>query len=255
MKSFEEYIRNKGNYIINDAHYMFSFEDFCDVNNITEDKITDKTHQIHIDTIFHKYNPLVMDKFVFSGSQFIIHEMLMSSLTSGKFIQLLKDKFKVINVDPDVNLNVRTQFYVIFDDIHNVINDETFFQVLNFANYFVVSLEDTGKILFHPYIPDECTKLIYTKYKGIIYHITLQQKKQANKILKYGLQPKGRGDHQIHCKDKELEQELNDEIQSIYRPKHIYFVTREDKTSEFKIKIVQLSQMLQYTKLEYRFNR
>lgn len=180
MKSFEEYIRNKGNYIINDAHYMFSFEDFCDVNNITEDKITDKTHQIHIDTIFHKYNPLVMDKFVFSGSQFIIHEMLMSSLTSGKFIQLLKDKFKVINVDPDVNLNVRTQFYVIFDDIHNVINDETFFQVLNFANYFVVSLEDTGKILFHPYIPDECTKLIYTKYKGIIYHITTK-----NKQIKY----------------------------------------------------------------------
>lgn len=80
--------------------------------------------------------------------------------------------------------------------------DETsnrFKSFLNVHNYFIVTIENGlhYKLIYvERYIQDDATEDVYESYNGILYHVTT--KSRAEKIIKYGLHPKGNEYEESH---------------------------------------------------------
>ena len=69
---------------------------------------------------------------------------------------------------------------------------DRFKSFLNVHNYYIVKIDEeiAYKIIYvERYIQDNYTNEVYETYNGILYHVTTKNKK--DKILKFGLHPKG----------------------------------------------------------------
>lgn len=206
-----------------------SYEDYCINNDVVPCDSTCKQYMIDA------YNPSeywMLGANEFSNIQRFILEMLNDSLTSKKLYDLLKKTFGDEIIDTDLvnrQYDKKTQFSIICKDINDIIYTDEFSSIMNFANYFVVSLVN-HTILLHPWKPQDMTDAIYDKYNGIVYHLTT--KENWKKIQKYGLSAKGRGLHKVHLKDKEKEKEINDKLTNTFRPRQTYVLTANDINSK-----------------------
>lgn len=150
-----------------------------------------------------------------------IHETLITSHDWKKLVEVLKryirSHYGVDDVDKviaDVKEGVKAKAINIIvrpgkfaDDLYRYVWSENLgyekyflpdelVQILDFFNYYISDVDeyDGGtagaySILLEPKYSENVTNLIYEKYNGILYHVTL--KEHVDRILKRGLQLRG----------------------------------------------------------------
>lgn len=156
-----------------------------------------------------------------------LYETLLSSSSNKYFIDCFSQRFKndfvradIISyidnhkVDGCVKLKVKKSF-----------NEESdrFKSFLNVHNYYIVKIDEeiAYKIIYvERYIQDNYTNEVYETYNGILYHVTTKNKK--DKILKFGLHPKGNEYEKSHVNLIGLGNK------DVKHPKRLYFFANKN---------------------------
>ena len=209
MLSLEQYILDKSNkYILPDKNGYRTLEEFCDINNIDLDNITEE----QID-FYYKWNWNTLynrDRETFYRN---IYETL-TSHSKEKLIEKIKQETEcesiILNNNNAKNSNASTicvvdnyfasVFYNENDDIENLINkcllgdtkdSNKLYDILKFFNYYISLIVLNDKYEIYIFCEPEYTKNITKKIKKngpYIYHIT--SKDNLRIINKTGLRPK-----------------------------------------------------------------
>lgn len=248
MKSLVEFLK-ESNVNVHDvtSGVAMSIEDYCEELNIG---ISENAHYQYMNDVFAQSDIINCGANTWDFYDYFISESLNHSLTSSKLLELIKkvwpnqdiqglgkDKNTLLELSSDKNF---------FKDLINS-NNESFLSILRISNYFVLSCNEYD-IKLHPWKPEEVTDKIYKENNGIVYHITT--KENWEKIQKYGVSPKGKGEHQIHDKDKEREEYINSKLLEVYRPKLIYVLTKNSE-GQFKWDSHILAGLLKRTRKIY----
>ena len=164
----------------------YTFEKYCEDNNIDENSITNLTHENFVlaNWSIARHRP-------YYRYQSKIYESILKSYDSKKLYNKLKENFEKYIVSDYYaykdKANIKTIIIKYKDD--SFIYTEKFKQLLNLYNYFVTYNDINSNVLhIEPNIPDAETEFIYKKCKGIVYHIT--KKSNFKGIKKYGLKPR-----------------------------------------------------------------
>lgn len=199
-----EYIKyNKYNdYLLN-----YTFEDFLeDPKNVYGDKIeilTENNSNESNNDIF-VYLELVFDGFfqgnyydMYNKYQYLLYESLLKSYDPKKLAKSLYKKFKndiekldIISLD-GYTKNIRIKFKTEFDN-----TNKEYISLLNLYNYYESKNTDNIIITLSPRISEDMSNKVYEDSKGIVYHICPNY--VVDKILKYGLRPKGGKNSKIY---------------------------------------------------------
>ena len=160
-KSYDEYI--KSFYINKEICRLFNFD------------IDDESYETQIQDLYETLLSSSSNKyFIDCFSQRFRNDFVRADITS--YI----DNHKV---DGCVKLKVKKSFNE---------ESERFKSFLNVHNYYIVKIDEeiAYKIIYvERYIQNNYTTEVYETYNGILYHVTTKNKK--DKILKFGLHPKG----------------------------------------------------------------
>ena len=199
-----EYIKyNKYNdYLLN-----YTFEDFLENSkNVYGDKL-EIEHIIESnedDNNIYRYLELVFDGFfqeyycdMYDKYQYLLYESLLKSYDPKKLANELNRKFKkhieridIISFDR-LTKNIRIKFNTEFDN-----TNKEYISLLNLYNYYEAKNTDNIIITLAPRISEDMSNKVYEDSKGIVYHICPSY--VVNKILKYGLRPKGGKNSKIY---------------------------------------------------------
>lgn len=247
MKSLTQFLKEN---IIDRRFYdapiqcIYSFEDYCDYAHISDPTIYD--HYNYIEYAFNQDEIFNCGANQWDFHEFFMNENLIKSVETTKLYGWIKKAWPNEDIDmieDDKLLWLRGPKNFFKDLIKT--NNNSFMSLLRIANYFVLDCNGSN-IRLHPWKPKDATDKIFNEYDGIVYHITT--KENWKKIQKYGLSPKGRGNHTIHDKDKEREKFINDKIDDVFRPKLVYVLV---KTDDFKWNCQSLSGLIKRTRKIY----
>lgn len=183
----------------------FSFrtmEEFCDLNNLDIDNMSE-------DVVNFFYDNLDVVKLPNCNRDLMTHnEWILESLKSHHHKHLIHsvekifgdDLLKVSDVPSQKKLNNRDLAFVISTDTGIFSNNRTklsdsplskkLYKVLDFHNYYISTIEhnsDYGAIYVEPLYTEDATQFVKDN-GGIVYHIT--DRKYLDKILRTGLRPK-----------------------------------------------------------------
>ena len=154
-----------------------------------------------------------------------IYETLITSHNSDKLINELKkyfdNEFITVNIINnhiqsstrsfeiyiyDCNIAITIKEYTkrkLFRQFEDKMLPKELSDIMNFYNYYfscvsTVYDEDYKRVKYHiilcePKYSDKVTDIVYNKYNGVLYHVTL--KENVDRILKRGLQVKGDKNH------------------------------------------------------------
>lgn len=199
-----EYIKyNKYNdYLLN-----YTFEDFLeDPKNVYGDKIEILTENnsnesnndvsIYLEFVFEGFfQGYYYD--MYNKYQCLLYESLLKSYDPKKLAKSLYKKFKndiekldIISLD-GYTKNIRIKFKTEFDN-----TNKEYISLLNLYNYYESKNTDNIIITLSPRISEDMSNKVYEDSKGIVYHICPNY--VVDKILKYGLRPKGGKNSKIY---------------------------------------------------------
>ncbi len=170
-----------------------SYEEFYNKTKKSYDEYIESFYE-HKE-IYRRFNFDVYDESYETQIQ-DLYETLLSSSSNKYFIDCFRQRFRNdfvrayipqyiddLKVDGYVKLKVKKSF----DE-----ESDRFKSFLNVHNYYIVKIDEeiAYKIIYvERYIQDNYTNEVYETYNGILYHVTTKNKK--DKILKFGLHPKG----------------------------------------------------------------
>ena len=170
-----------------------SYEEFYNKTNKSYDEYIESFYENK--EICRRFNFKVEDESYETQIQ-DLYETLLSSSSNKYFIDCFRQKFRNDFVrayipqyidDHKVDGYVKLKVKKSFDE-----ESDRFKSFLNVHNYYIVKIDEeiAYKIIYvERYIQDNYTNEVYETYNGILYHVTTKNKK--DKILKFGLHPKG----------------------------------------------------------------
>ena len=170
-----------------------SYEEFYNKTKKSYDEYIESFYE-HKE-IYRRFNFKVDDESYETQIQ-DLYETLLSSSSNKYFIDCFRQKFRSDFVrayiptyidDHKVDGYVKLKVKKSFDE-----ESDRFKSFLNVHNYYIVKIDEeiAYKIIYvERYIQDNYTNEVYETYNGILYHVTTKYKK--DKILKFGLHPKG----------------------------------------------------------------
>lgn len=207
MKRLKETITNK--YILPHRFSFITLEEFCELNSIYEDNLTDN----QIEYFYNNYGikqglPASNYDRLKSHNDWVIENLKSHSYNIvAKRLQNLLNNY-IINIDTNKLSEKFTDARIIRISLNkkcNIFNDDsekTFklnntelandvYNIINFHNYYITLIynyDTENVIIIEPKYTEEATK--YVKSNKYLYHITNATK--LNSILKTGLRPKAR---------------------------------------------------------------
>jgi len=121
-----------------------------------------------------------------------IEESLIKSYDTNKLIDKIKNKYKNININLHPSKSDESLFYIEFNDkndYENFLEDIYIQKQLDFFCYYITEKIDKNlSIAIEPNFGTKCTKFVYEKCNGLIFHITSKEK--YDKFIKdKGLKP------------------------------------------------------------------
>ena len=203
-----EYIKYKITYNKYDDYLLnYTFEDFLeDPKNIYGDKIEILTENnsnesnndvsIYLDFLFRRY---IQGNYYddYNTYQELLYESLLKSYDHKKLINALNKKFKndihkIYQIPAnDILKSIVIEFYDKFDT-----TNKEYQSLLNLYNYYEADNDKNKIITLSPMISEDMSNKVYEDSKGIVYHICPNY--VIDKILKYGLRPKGGKNSKIY---------------------------------------------------------
>lgn len=121
-----------------------------------------------------------------------IKESLVKSYDTNKLISVIYKKYPNIEYDYNQSKSNEFLFTIYFNDENNY---KEFFEdfyiqhQLDFFGYYITEYNDKNKyITFEPNYGTKCTKFIYDKCNGLVFHITTEEK-YYKYIKNQGLKP------------------------------------------------------------------
>lgn len=207
MKSIEEFIKESASkYKLPDKNGFRTLEEFCDINNIDINNITEEQIDFYYTWNWNSYYKRNKEQYYLN-----IYETLKSHNVNN-LINKINNEFKDVILDCNIvnnenSINSKSAALYIKLDVKNVfikdiniaINDNTLdnniyskklYSILNFFNYYITTINnDFNKILIfiEPVYTDNVTNKVL-KNGGYIYHITL--KNNWKYIQNTGLRPR-----------------------------------------------------------------
>lgn len=205
MKALKEFIQRFTYDKYEDYLLNYSYEDFLESpidvfgNEIIYENVVDTE-----DNNIYKYLELLFEGF-FQGSycpmydtyQYLLYKSVLKSYDPKKLRNELNKKFKkhikridIISFDR-LTKNIRIEFRNAFDT-----SNVEYQSLLNLYNYYEAKNIDNKIITLAPRISEDMSDDVYNDSNGIIYHMCPSY--LADKILKYGLRPKGGKNSKIY---------------------------------------------------------
>ena len=198
MKTLEEYIK-KQIYKLPDYRGYCTFEEYCDINNLDENNLTQFQIDYYYSNIYSKFHERSLE-----GHIFVINESLKSH-TKERLVKrlnsILEDDYKVYQ-DSDLNnpgivvieANIINDLVSSFsiDSLKLSKNNLTnkVYDIMDFFRYHIsyISFENNKYYIYlEPAFTKDCTDEV-KKNGNIVFHIT--HKDNLKDILKKGLRPK-----------------------------------------------------------------
>ena len=208
MKTLKEQLTNKS-YLIPHKFSFITLEEFCELNNINENNISNEqieyfyehygekrglpaskydfktTHNDWIVENLKSHNhSIVVNRIKKLLGTYILNidtEKLSEKYTNARIIRIALDKkCDIINTDSEKTFNLKN--CELSDKLYNI---------LNFHNYYITLIyryDYENVIILEPKYTDEATNFV--KENRYIYHIT--NKDNLENILKKGLRPKAK---------------------------------------------------------------
>ena len=126
-----------------------------------------------------------------------IKESLIKSYDTNKLINKIENKYKNININLYPSKSKESLFKIEFNDkndYENFLEDIYNQKQLDFFGYYITEKIDKNLLIFiEPNFGTKCTKFVYEKCNGLIFHVTSKEK--YDKFIKdSGLKP-FEGDH------------------------------------------------------------
>lgn len=199
MKTILEYVKK---YKIPN-HCNFTLEEFCDINNINENKLTDTD----IEYFYNHYNHYPKFSIRYDIWLNRLEENLKTHSSKQLINKIKKELNKEIidvieytqnNINDNIIIFVKYLNKFVFYDqqekniLKNTKESEELYNILSFFNYYITLIElDKDKNIWKIYIEPLYTENKTNQIKqngGKIYHITT--KENLEKIQKTGIRPK-----------------------------------------------------------------
>ena len=208
MKTLKEHLNYKS-YLIPHKFSFITLEEFCELNNIDENNISDEQIEYFYDNYGRKHG---LPASVYDAKT-THNDWIVENLKSHDYSIVIKRLKKllgtsILNIDADILSEKYTNARIIRIslnkncDIFNIDSEKTFklkkcelsdklYNVLNFHNYYITLIytyEYENVIILEPKYTEESTNFV--KENRYIYHIT--NKNNLKNIIKKGLRPKAK---------------------------------------------------------------
>lgn len=187
MKPLQDYIKDLKYIKLPASTGYRTFDEFLDVNNISENEINEHIINTYIKTTKSK---------IFRYDVNEIYETLSKSHDHNKLISKMKkiygDIFYDFNVY-DSDSNVKSFFFsVLKKNFKNTVETEKFNNLCMFFNYTISEVKEYEKheivVYMEPNYTEKITDFVYNECNKKLYHIT--KKSNVKRILYRGLQLK-----------------------------------------------------------------
>lgn len=198
MKTIKDYIKN---YRKPKKWGLWTFEEFCDINNLNESNITDEDinyfysnrYKFLPDRINGSYTDWVNESLTSHSREKLINKLM--KILGEYYISIIDVKEKDMKVGV-FGIEVSKDCPIISNttekdcQLSHSKMSEKIYDVIQFFNYYI-TLVDSSQIsyglYFEPYYTERADDVV-KRGGNILYHIT--DKKNLSKILKTGLRPK-----------------------------------------------------------------
>lgn len=121
-----------------------------------------------------------------------IEESLIKSYDTNKLIDKIEHKYKNIDVSLFPSKSDESLFRIEFNeknDFYNFLIDIYIQHQLDFFGYYITEYNDKDKyIIIKPNFGTKCTKFVYEKCNGLVFHVTTEEKYNLY-IKNTGLKP------------------------------------------------------------------
>lgn len=171
---------------------MKSFEEWCKEQCIAESEITKETCEEYLNRQFNR-TILYRRANLYLEYKDELYESILHSYDKDKLYkeiikffgnEIVKDYH---DGDPDISKYILS---IKYKNNYDFINTEKFKELKNLFNYNITYINPQERFIYlEPCVPEDMTNYIYTKCKGIVWHITKNEDTKRN-ILLYGLKPK-----------------------------------------------------------------
>lgn len=198
MKRLSSYITN---YKKPEKYGLWTFEEFCDINNLSEDTITENAIDFYYNTLYQFIPTRKNDTYInWINESLISHnrDKLINKLKNvlkDYFIDVIDIKEKPMKVGvfaikvsydcPAVDVESTNTFRLAKSDLSNKIYD-----ILQFFNYYITIIRDFSDsfvIVIEPLYTESANDVI-RKNGNIVYHIT--DFDNLKTIMRTGLRPR-----------------------------------------------------------------
>ena len=194
METLQNYIKDLKYIKLPASTGYRTFNEFLDVNNISENEINEHIIDTYIKTTKSK---------IFRYDVNEIYETLSKSHDHNKLISKMEKIYGDIFYDFHVynsDSNVKSFFFSVLDkNFNNTVATEKFNNLCMFFNYTVseVKVYENGEMIvsMEPKYPEKITDFVYNKCNKKLYHVT--NKSNVKRILHRGLQLKEGDDYRV----------------------------------------------------------
>jgi hypothetical protein len=204
---------SKGNYILPHKFSFITLEEFCELNNIDENNITEQQINYFYDNYGKKQGLPASNYDLNTTHNDWIIENLMShdyKIVVKRINKLLGSYILDVNTDrlSEKHTNARI-IRISLNKACDIFNDDSektfklnvsklsneFYNIINFHNYYITLIykyDNENVIILEPKFTDNATDFVSDN--KFIYHIT--DKNNLNNILKKGLRPKAKKNYE-----------------------------------------------------------